>query len=315
MCQDNVNSLFNSIAAQFVGTVIKSENGMNSLDLVKESKDKANKHKWLYHCTTTNALFSIITQMEFWLSNLKCVNDKEEAKRINIHEYESTYYVSSFTYEDNVLNEHWREYGSEDDGILIGVKKEWFKQDAVFMTSGGTKCCGHKIFLNRKLCEQKMLSDLLIENRITNPFYINSFDFYQVVYNDYLKRKVCGDGITFQDGKNCPAEFIVPEVAGIIKSCKGECKRNEKETYIKDWCSEKEVRLKVGIQQMRITPSGNPIYDGSIMKWAFFPKIAVPLTNNAFDQVRIRFSPNYSNKSECLRRIEKLLPSSKIEIL
>ena len=92
-------------------------------------------------------------------------------------------------------------------------------------------------------------------------------------------------------------------------------KRIGKETYEKDWSAEKEVRLKVGVQQYSNVKNGYEIHDGMIMDKGFFPKIAVPITSEAFDTIKIRFSPNFVNHEKFIEKIREIKHKSIIEIL
>ena len=83
----------------------------------------------------------------------------------------------------------------------------------------------------------------------------------------------------------------------------GMCRRFGEESYDKDWTTEKEVRLKVGIQQLEIFANGYKIHDGQILKTVFFPKIAIPVSENAFDVVKIGFSPQFYARKEFLEEI------------
>ncbi len=60
-------------------------------------------------------------------------------------------------------------------------------------------------------------------------------------------------------GKTYLGRSLTPSVAGIVKPTKGMCQRWEKEPYEKDWSTEKEVRLKVGIQQLDIFKNGHDL--------------------------------------------------------
>ena len=87
------------------------------------------------------------------------------------------------------------------------------------------------------------------------------------------------------------------------------------ESYDKDWTTEKEVRLKVGIQQLEIFANGYKIHDGQILKTVFFLKIAIPVSENAFDVVKIGFSPQFYARKEFLEEIRQLLPESIINVI
>ena len=114
-----------------------------------------------------------------------------------------------------------------------------------------------------KITEQK-------KGRIINPFYINSFDFYQIKYDDELFKNISGIGYLGENG--IQARTLTPEIGGIIKATYGMCRRFGEESYDKDRTTEKEVRLKVGIQQLEIFANGYKIHDGQILKTVFFLK-------------------------------------------
>ena len=292
------------------------ENMEDNLQFIQKSKELAKTHEWLYHCTKTDALKNILKNREFWLSNLKTVNDEEEAGRIDIPEYENKYYVCCFTYDPQIPDEHWEEYGSESDGVLVGVKKEWFLRKAAFMCGYNTKCEDEFLTIWSE-CD-KALAFLKSEQQkrhIINPFYINSFDFFQVVYEDELERNIAEDAWLDCDGTKMPGRILTPEVAGIIKSTHGICRRYGKDSYEKAWRTEKEVRLKVGVQQIKIFSNGNEYHDGTIMKNSFFPKIAVPVSDKAFDTLKIAFSPKFDNRDNFLKELREILPKSCIEVI
>ncbi len=298
------------------GQTISLDNALDNMRFIDESKRLAKEHEWLYHCTTDMALISILKNRELWLSNLQLVNDKEEVERIDVSEYEKTYYVSCFTYNPQISKEHWIEYGNVENGVLIGIKSTWVKRKAVFMCGNNHKCEDEYsfIFKNREeALEYKM--EQQSKHRLTNPFYINAFDFYQIIYDDNLSKTIKGNGSVKIKGNEILGRSLTPVIAGIIKSKKGLCQRRGREPYMKDWSSEKEVRLKVGIQQLEIFKNNNEIHDGMIMQNVFFPKIAIPVSDEAFDEIKIKFSPGFKNQKEYIGEIRKLLPNSIIEVI
>jgi hypothetical protein len=297
------------------GTVVFSDGMVDNLNFISESKRLAKTHDWLYHCTTAGALKSILKNREFWLSNLKIVNDDEEAGRIDVPEYENKYYICCFTYDSQIPDAHWIEYGSESDGVLIGVKREWFLRQATFLSGDAFK--NDDDFIIMKNYEEALAVKRVEQqkNRKTNPFYINAFDFFQVVYDDTLLKKIVGTSSMRTDENKIYGRFFTPEVAGIIKSTHGISRRHGREPHEKDWTSEKEVRLKVGIQQLDIFYNGNEQHDGMIMGSAFFSKIKVPVSDKAFDIVKIGFSPKFVDRDAYLKDLRKLLPDSVIEMI
>lgn len=298
----------------FEGSEIFVDNMLKNLQFIHESRERAKTHEWLYHCTTAAALESILKNREFWLSNLKCVNDVKEAERIEIPEYENKYYVCCFTYDSQIPDDHWEEYGSEFDGVLIGIKTDWFLREATFMCGDNSKCNDEFTTIMKDYDEAlKIKSGEQNKGRITNPFYINAFDFYQITYDDELVKNISGIGYIGENGAK--GRTLTPEIAGIIKSTHGICRRFGKEPYEKNWTTEKEVRLKVGIQQLEIFTNGYEIHDGMIMKTVYFPKIAVPVSDKAFDVVKIGFAPKFGDKKGFLEKIKKIMPESVIEVI
>ena len=95
----------------------------------------------------------------------------------------------------------------------------------------------------------------------------------------------------------------------------GISRRPGKKPREKDWTTEKEVRLKIGIQQLEIFSNGYEIHDGIVMKTDFFPKIAVPVSERAFDTVKIGFAPRFQERKRFLEEIQQLLPESIIEVI
>ncbi len=73
-------------AKSLEGTVIYNDNMAENLQFVRNSKELAKTHEWLYHCTTVSALRSILKNREFWLSNLhmECAEGLEKNYMIRI---------------------------------------------------------------------------------------------------------------------------------------------------------------------------------------------------------------------------------------
>lgn len=200
------------------------------------------------------------------------------------------------------------------NGILVGVKKEWFLKKADFL-------CDYKVVDDDFFRIHKNRENALnfkIENqktRLCNPFYINSKGFYKVIYDDELVKNIRGNTYIETDSGKINGYSFTPEVAGIIKSTHGLCKRDGQKEYVKDWTSENEVRLKVGIQQLSNSKNGYEIHDGMVMDEAYFPMIRIILSDKAFEIIRIRFSLDFVNKNEFIEKIKNVLPNSKIELL
>lgn len=304
MTEENIRKLWQELKKLEGATVSL---GNDNLSFVREAKNNAKKFDWLYHCCRMESLLSIIKNKEFWLSNLKCVNDKEECKKIDVSEYINSFFVACFTYTDNVPLKHWEEYATYDDGILFSVRQEWFKKSATFMTTTNQKLEDNYIFTSQREAMETKIRQQQINNIIINPFYIFDFDFYQVIYNDSLIKNISAESEFKINSKIFNARSLVPYVAGIIKNTKGLCYRWGSEPYEKDWTTEREVRLKVGIDKMLVNMNDLPI----------FPKIAVPLSETAFEEFKIRFGPNVleEKRKSFIKELKAVLPTSKIEIL
>ena len=296
--------------------LVSSDNALSNLHFIEESHQRAMQHEWLYHCTTDAVFLNILNTREFWLSTLKQVNDKEEFHRIDVPHYENTYYICSFTYSPNIPQEHWNEYGNNENGVLIGVKQDWFTQATAFMNSDNIKCPSTPFTIYASYNEAfkaKIVSESQSERRVLNPFYISEFGFYQVVYDDNLKKTISGTGNISSNDNTFPIKILTPKIAGIVKSTKGPCSRRDREPYEKSWESEKEVRLKVQVLQLDNIPIDNPFHNETIMYEAFFPKLSVALSEDAFDTIRIKFSPGYKHPEKFISQLKELSPLSYIE--
>ncbi|MBQ7573005.1 MAG: hypothetical protein IJT23_01955 [Clostridia bacterium] len=207
---------------QLEGKSVFVGNALSNVKFIEQSRKEASKYEWLYHCTNSSAFFSILRNQEFWLTNLKLVNDEEEVARIDVPEYEKSYYVTCFTYDNNISQEHWEEYGNMSDGILIGVKRQWFSKNACFMDGQNKKTDDDffEIYRSREDALQAKIKEQE-RNRIINPFYINEFSFYKIIYDDNLRKNI--KGISSIELNKCiyQGETLTPPVAGIIKSTHG----------------------------------------------------------------------------------------------
>lgn len=293
-----------------------SNNALSNLRFISKSKQCAMQHEWLYHCTTDAAFLNILHTRDFWLSNLKIVNDREEAQRIDVPYYETTFYICCFTYLSDIPQEHWIEYGNNENGVLIGVKQSWFTKNAVFMNSDSVKCPSAPFNIYNsyhKALGAKISSESQPQRRVLNPFYISEFDFHQVIYDDNLKKTILGIGDISSDNNTFPIRTLTPAIAGIVKSTQGPCFRPNCEPYEKNWESEKEVRLKVRVHQLDNILNDNPIHDKTIMHEAFFPKLTIALSETAFDTIRIKFSPGYKHSEKFISQLKKIAPYSCIE--
>lgn len=303
-----------AFANQFVGKTIHAENDFDGRQFVAKSKEAAASHEWLYHCTNTDGLLGILKSREFWLTNLKNVNDCEEADRIDAPSYEKSYYVCCFSYDPNIPEEHWEEYGTMDNGVVIGVKRSWFLRKPVFMTTAHQKCPdgNMRIFANsHEALDYKIAKELNGTHGI-DPYHIFDFDFYQVVYDDNLKKSIIGNCTINFGGTLIPGRSITQSIPGIIKSPAGWCERLGRKKYWKKWETEKEVRLKAGIHRLSKN-DGYALPQG--LTEPYFKQVAVPLADEAFRVIKIAFSPNFKDRHAFLVKIASLYPDSVIEIM
>jgi len=80
---------------------------------------------------------------------------------------------------------------------------------------------------------------------------------------------------------------LVPYLGALVKDTNGICSRWDCKLYYKDWTSEKEARLKVGIDNVYYNMNNLPI---------IFPKISVSLNDEAFKEFRLQFGPTVSQE-------------------
>lgn len=52
-----------------------------------------------------------------------------------------------------------------------------------------------------------------------------------------------------------------------------------------------------------------------IVDEVFHPKISVPIIDDAFDIIKIRFSPYFTNKDAFIEKIKEMQPKSTIAVL
>ena len=269
-----------------------------NLEFAKKSREAAKEYTWLYHCTDTTAAESIIKKRELWLSNLRAVNDKDEANRIDLKNYKDKFYIGSFTYDPEIPREHWAEYGTLRNGVLIGFKQDWFKCEPQFVMPNGTRIDDPAISPTSMF---KSLKDPLL-NHMRNPlikYSVEGFGFYKVVYDDDLMVRLQASG-WLNGNKADEINAVIPEVAGIVKKKKGLCSRAGSSSYEKNWEEEKEVRLKIRLEKYCTEEAPS--------------KLRIPLTDAAFDELVLEFSPEFpeDDKSEFLKKVHNLLPESTI---
>ena len=289
-----------------IGSSISSEEMMKVLRFVRQSKEDAKQYEWLYQCTNIASLLNIIKSKEIWLTNLQLVNDKEEAKRITVPEFEKSYYVACFTYADDIPLEHWTEYcnGEPEKGILVGIKNDCVVKKPEFLSQDGYRVFDNKI----KICGSfEEATRVVLKSNGQMPYFIIDYGFYKIVYDDELKSTMDG-ACNWDVDDNMPmGKYIITGFPGTVKNKQGMCCRNGREPYPKKWASEKEIRLKVGVKTT----------NKQLPKDMFFPRMALPLKENIFDEIILRFSPMMDEKvaEETLRTIKEVLPHSIIHVL
>jgi len=286
----------------------------NFLSIIRKSKQAAEKYQFIYHCTTTDSFFSIIRTHEFWLRNLKCVNDQEEAENILLPEYTKNFFISSFTYKDNVAFKHWKEYASMNDGILFSVSQKWFYRNAQFMNSDNVKIDIPILSTAQQSTDEFLRLAHYKSTREIEVFGLYDFDFYKIKYSRKNPKVDWQEGqfVSNEDrSREAPIDTVIVNIAGVVKNRKGICRRPGRKGYIKKWSAEKEVRLKIRIQKAMTDTGIAPLSD----KW--YEKAAVSLNDAAFDNLIIRFSPKYPKKEKIitLEKLKEILPESKIKVL
>ena len=277
---------------------------IGNLHFSKCSRQKAAKHEWLYHCTTSTALINIFTTKEIWLTNLKYVNDKEEIDRISVPEYEDKFFVACFTEKSDISPEHWKEYSQESNGVLWAVKQTFFTREVYLLDDNNTHMQGENY---RVIKGMEMESS---QSSSYNPYNVYDIDFYQVCYNDNLKKQ-----ITLNFPQNDPhKQFVFYDVAGIIKSEKGLCRRDGNQEYEKNWKEEKEVRLKTCIMktfQEECSIANNKKFDNKLI----IKKVAVPFSDEACENINIRLSPYFKDKNAFVDQLREVFKECDYEIV
>lgn len=286
-----------------------------NLEFVEESKRLAATHDWLYHCTDADKLISILESKEMWMSNLKNVNDHEEAGRIDVPEYENKYFVACFTYDPNVPPEHWNEYG-KNNGLIWAVQRTYFKKQIILLDKENKHLDDDqfRVFPDINKAFTHCIEMQRCNKLYLYPYYMFGFGFYQIVYDDELKKNIAGESQICMGKTNIRGRSLNPDIPGIIKATRGICQRDGEAPYVKDWTSEKEVRLKVSIHQVYEDKNGNEDHDRYINSM-WFNRVAVPFTEEAFKTIRIKFSPYFVGKEDFIDRLHNLLPKANVEEL
>lgn len=129
--------------------------------------------------------------------NFKVVNDKEEVGRIDVEEYEKAYYVACFTYDSDITDEHWREYGQSENKVLFGVKTSWFKKKLSFLDINHTKIDDNCFKICNSFDEAIDYQVKSIKNgKNVPPYYVIDYGFYKVIYDDILKKNIKSKAIS-----------------------------------------------------------------------------------------------------------------------
>lgn len=280
-----------------------------SRELVYKSKKEAKEYDLIYQCTSFSSFKNILKTKEIWLSNLKELNDKQEVRTVTRPEFENFYFVASFTYDNNISEKDWMEYGRSEDSILFGFKRDWVKREGYLMSGSSyyNKVPNGKIYKNFDEMNIIRLRNECNGN-IIFPYYFQDFGFYKVVYDNtlYLKMEEMVDW-SIDDFFSLNGRIIDFALPGIIKQKRGICKRDEKE-YSKKWEEEKEIRLKATIRTS---------YYNNETKIFHYPKIAVKLNENAFDKIVLKFNPKLDEErvNNYKLEIKNLKPNSEIIII
>lgn len=260
-------------------------------DIFDEAVQEAEIYDKLYHCTSIDALFSIVENKSFRLSNLERVNDCEEIKNINDPQLRDKVFIACFTYENDINEHHWEEYGTNMDGVLFSIKKEWFLKQVTPLWNNDIT-----IHNTRSTAINQMHKDLIEGKDTAKPYYyIGNFDFLKVKYID--------EKIRVRDDKD-KISVTYLQYAGIVKDKEGLCSRTNKEPYMKNWEEEKEVRLRINLG-----------VDGEYQ--VPFDRVEIVLSEDAFDEFEVRFAPRVdeARKVEVQTKLKELLPSSSITYL
>lgn len=289
----------------------------DNLEFIDESVRQAHTYEWIYHCTSASAALNILRSKELWLSNLQKVNDKNEAERIKEQMFRYSVYVGSFTYDPALSREHWKEYGSLENGVLLGIRPSSFVRKAYFLRESNEIADekGFYIYDDKEEVGKAVIDDRQ-KDIISNHFYIYDFDFYKVVYDDEMFRNIYSEGAISKEGRSIPIVVCTPNVAGIIKQKSGMCAREGIPAYPKNWEEEKEARLKVTLCQTIMYRNGNKLHDGLItIDKTYFCRIAVPMREDAFDIIQIGFSPDFKDRDGFIANVKNILPNSNIIII
>lgn len=301
------------IEKELLGKTITIDKSKEISEFLGTSRKIANK-EWIYHCTDTNALISILKNKEFYLKNLVYVNDEDEVKAIDVNAYRNTFYVGCFSSEIIDSDEHREEYGKSENSVFIAMKKEWFTKNVHFLCIGDGEWIDlgdtFRIFSNLREVIGFQKNEYK-DGRYCYPYYIEDYDFYGVIYDDNEQIRIQCDISIASNGTEIKGVTFIPELAGIIKKKSGISKRT-KEYRI--WANEKEIRLKLCIHQEDHFLNGNEYHDGAMVPITI-KQVVVQLTENAFDTLHIYFPDTFVDRDGYINKLKKEIPGIKISVM
>ena len=263
----------------------------------------AKEYPKIYHCTRLESLKSIIQNKEFWLTTITELNDEDEIKSFTDERIKNWFYIASFSKEPILDAEHCNEYGD----IFVSVKQDWFLPKFYFLNCYNQKMETEDFAISAELFESvgTINSNAPQSNK---PFEVQVFNFAEVDYTEEgatdITREIklpCGNDTT-------SAYIMIPEAGANVKTEEGMCLRWGKEPKWKVWKDEKEIRLKVLVGAGRLV---------EIPPQRLFRKICVKLSDNAFDEFDIAFSPALTEqkKQEYISEINRLFGDKKINYI
>lgn len=257
----------------------------------------------LYHCTRLKYLKDIIQNKEFWLTTITELNDEDEIKSFTDEQIKNWFYIASFSKEPIMDVEHCDEYGD----IFVSVKQEWFLPEMYFLDTYNQKVLLDTFAISAET--YKSVGEINSNCPMTTmPFEVKVFSFAEV---DYTKEGATDITrpieLPFNDEK-IQAYIIIPEAGANVKAEEGLCTRWGNKPKWKVWKDECEIRLKVLIGAGRLS---------EVPSQRLFKKICVKLSDNAFDEFDIAFSPALTKekKQEYIDEINRLFGECKINYL